>query len=850
MQNKSVSILLVIYIVAAFWLVSLGITYFIVRELKIAKVNDEASLSFFAAESGIERALKMQRVDGTQFENGDIVCCGNGCPSGCQADPHCWPPDPDVCPGNVPYTLQVKIDAEGNITFESIGKKGIVQKKEIITAFSLYGPGRPEYPAFPGKEETSVEAAWLQQAGTPFNYRQTIILDNTQNSNALNNYQVLLTLDTASLISNGKMQSQCQDIRLTKNDGTTVLPYWIESGCNSASTKIWTKVPSIPANSQASIYIYYGNANVVSESSGGGVFDFFDDFNTDLGYVKVGSGNGNYGVSDSIITLTETTAASSLDYGVKITDSFAVNGNGTQMVMARFKPSVLKELHGISFINLESTNFYKFAGTESWGLIPEQAYSGGGTGWQVSGAGDSSYNGIYIQNGTFNDKPAYEKEGGGRWLYYAWYGGPMQYIWTLNTGKYDGMGPSMAPYYDGSGDTPAETWYVGEGTLPAPTVVQGGGGGEFQTVYAVLNDFSGTGYIALMQDDDATNAAESQYDWVLIRKYASPEPKINLYAEQKYSQEAHQYRKPIVINYTSGTENLYNYQILVTANTQELISAGKMKNDCSDIRFVKKSKWDGSSWNPNQSPDWQENKWEVSYPYWIESGCNTASTKIWVKIDKVPYGEESTFYMYYGNSGASSVSTGKQTFDFFDSGDQTSSWTSQGTSGQDASLGNPAPSYKAAGSSGSYMARNIGLVPNRILEYDVYSSVLGNTYFLVNSSGAGQYLRIETRTGSSCGIGATSSWTSWSPPSQTCAKVAANTWHKFKLVLDSTTAKAYINDNICGEGNGGYTFSNNGGFIGLVGDAGGGQTNWDNFRVRKYASPEPTTNIGQEEQKP
>jgi len=849
--HKSVSILIVIYIVAAFLLVSLGITYFIVKELKIARVNDDVSLSFFAAESGIERGLKMQRVDEISFENGDIVCCGDGCPSGCQSNPHCYPPDPDVCPGNIPYTLQVKIDAEGNIIFESIGKKGIVQKKETITALSLYGSEHPKYPAFPGKEEGESEVVWLQQAGSPFNYRKAIILDNTQNSSILNNYQILLTIDTASLISSGKMQSQCQDIRITKSDGTTTLPYWIESGCNTASTNVWTKIPSIPANSQSSIYLYYGNENVVSEGSGSSVFEFFDDFNTDLGYAKVGSGNGNYAVSNSIVTITETQASGSgLDYGIKIAEPFKVNGDGTQMIMAKFKPSVLKELHGISFINLDNAHFYKFAGTETWGLVPEQAYSGGGSGWIVSGAGDTSYNGTYIQNGTFNGKPAYEKQGGGRWLYFGYYDCAMSYFWTLNVNKYNGCDPFMdAPYYDGTGEAPSGSWYTSDwGTPPAPTVAQGGGGAtEFQIVSAVLNDFSGEGYIALMQDDDATGAAQSQYDWVFVRNYTSLEPKINFYAEQKYNLSEHQYRRPITVSYTSGTENLYNYQVLITANTQELISAGKMKNDCSDIRFVKKSKWDGSGWDTSQAPDWQENKWEISYPYWIESGCNTTSTKIWVKVDSVPYGEESTIYMYYGNSSALSESNGIDTFDFFDTGDQISNWTSQGTSGQDTSLGNPSPSYKAAGSPGSYMYRDIGLTTNKIFEYDVYSSVLGDTYFLVNSSGSGQNFRIDTRSGTSCGIGSTSSWTSWGSISKTCAYVSANTWHKFKLVIGQTTAQAYINGNTCG---GAYTFSNKGTYIGLVGDGGGGQTNWDNLRVRKYASIEPTTSVGTESQKP
>jgi hypothetical protein len=60
------------------------------------------------------------------------------------------------------------------------------------------------------------------------------------------------------------MRSDCGDIRFTDSDGQTQLNYWIESGCNTSSTKIWVKVPSIPANSTKTIYVYYGNSSATS----------------------------------------------------------------------------------------------------------------------------------------------------------------------------------------------------------------------------------------------------------------------------------------------------------------------------------------------------------------------------------------------------------------------------------------------------------------------------------------------------------------------------------------------------------------------------------------------------------
>jgi len=105
-----------------------------------------------------------------------------------------------------------------------------------------------------------------------YSFRRQITINNTSNSNNLTDFQVLVTLDTQSLISAGKMRNDCGDIRFTDSDGQTLLNYWIESGCNTASTKIWVKVPSIPANSTKPIYVYYGNSSVVSQSSAANTF--------------------------------------------------------------------------------------------------------------------------------------------------------------------------------------------------------------------------------------------------------------------------------------------------------------------------------------------------------------------------------------------------------------------------------------------------------------------------------------------------------------------------------------------------------------------------------------------------
>jgi prepilin-type N-terminal cleavage/methylation domain-containing protein len=107
-------------------------------------------------------------------------------------------------------------------------------------------------------------------------YIRPVTITNT--GSELTNYQVLVTVDTASLILAGKMQSDCDDIRFIDSDQLTSLNYWIDSGCNTSSTLVWVKVPSISASSSEIIYLYYGNPSAVAASNGDNTFIFYDDF--------------------------------------------------------------------------------------------------------------------------------------------------------------------------------------------------------------------------------------------------------------------------------------------------------------------------------------------------------------------------------------------------------------------------------------------------------------------------------------------------------------------------------------------------------------------------------------------
>jgi len=121
-------------------------------------------------------------------------------------------------------------------------------------------------------EDASGAAWWDSQ----WAYRRVITIDNT-NPSALTDHALLVTLDTASLIAADKMNAHGGDIRFV--DGEEELAFWVESGMDTANTRLWVQVPNIPAAATKTIYLYYGNPNRrVSQSAGDKTFPVFDSF--------------------------------------------------------------------------------------------------------------------------------------------------------------------------------------------------------------------------------------------------------------------------------------------------------------------------------------------------------------------------------------------------------------------------------------------------------------------------------------------------------------------------------------------------------------------------------------------
>ena len=91
-----------------------------------------------------------------------------------------------------------------------------------------------------------------------------------------------------------------------------------------------------------------------------------------------------------------------------------------------------------------------------------------------------------------------------------------------------------------------------------------------------------------------------------------------------------------------------NFQVKISLNNTDNSSVFQYaKTDASDIRITGS---DGTS----------------LIPFWIENWTAGTSASIWAKVPSIPASGTTTLFIYYGNQSATSLSSGNNTFDFFD----------------------------------------------------------------------------------------------------------------------------------------------------------------------------------------
>jgi hypothetical protein len=367
----------------------------------------------------------------------------------------------------------------------------------------------------------SITATYAQLTG--WSYKKQVSLLNNDAS-AYVNVEVPMVINTAALVSAGKMKADGSDLRFMNATETQVLSYWIEEGVNTATTKVWVKVPNLAASGQTPIVMYYGNVSAMAMSNGDSTFTFFDDFDgldSSKWYsyvasgVTLGTGNGK----------------------------FTYSGAG-------FANLISKDL-GITapFIVHTKVNGYS---AYSWDLIPV-GYANG----------NADYTKVCFFSGV-----ALRKGNG-----FSFYGSPVSIDATtpvtstscLNTyefvSKVSANGACNISFPTGTASIPSSSSTVNNATK--------------------IN----LGYFYNPANAGGVCSGGREYDQVFVRKYVATEPSVaSIGAEILIPSSTWTYKKNLFVkNFDAAVYQ--NAQVPVLLNTAAMVSAGQMNADGSDIRF-------------------------------------------------------------------------------------------------------------------------------------------------------------------------------------------------------------------------------------------------------------------------
>jgi uncharacterized delta-60 repeat protein len=185
--------------------------------------------------------------------------------------------------GQFLFNAQNRKEREMRLGKEENGDESEPLRVKGLKNRALQFDGKDDYailiqdPVFETKKEVTIEG-WFRVLGKStsspsplwlpgFSWRRQIVLKNPERKMDLKQIQIPLEIDTKTLVAQQKMKEGCEDMRFTDSDETTLLDFWVESGCNTEKTKVWVKIPYLKPQSEKTLYFYYGNKKAEGMSS-------------------------------------------------------------------------------------------------------------------------------------------------------------------------------------------------------------------------------------------------------------------------------------------------------------------------------------------------------------------------------------------------------------------------------------------------------------------------------------------------------------------------------------------------------------------------------------------------------
>ncbi|MBD3192162.1 MAG: DUF2341 domain-containing protein [Candidatus Heimdallarchaeota archaeon] len=216
---------------------------------------------------------------------------------------------------------------------------------------------------------------------TNWTYRQPLTIENT-NDEPLTNYQVLLTI---SDFPYEHAQSNGEDLRFV-DETNSLLDYWIADWIGPAGeSQVWVELPSVSAGATKEIMMYYSNTQASPLSNAKETFDQYVHFPSDLTDQGIGgqdSTPNQYSVLDDGRTLR--LWGNTWKYVALSTE---VPSDGSFILEFEMSSVDNGEIQGVGITNEISTHdqsrTYRFTGSQTYGLTPDQGYSGSSGDWQT-----------------------------------------------------------------------------------------------------------------------------------------------------------------------------------------------------------------------------------------------------------------------------------------------------------------------------------------------------------------------------------------------------------------------------------------------------------------------------------
>lgn len=629
------------------------------------------------------------------------------------------------------------------------------------------------------------------------------------------------------------MKANFDDIRFYDEINKQEIPYYLESKTDSSTATVWIKTG---ANNV--IYLYYGNNSALSASNGAAAFELFDDFDSLASWTVTGS---SVAASGGIVT---------------------VDSGGAAALYRNFNIAYPYIAESRYLYPTANANRNRLAITTSAGAGPPTGFD---YGLFNSGSPQVYWNGWTGVGLTINT-----------WYLLQWEVKDSDYsfrvfntsgtqLLTRSTGA--AIADLKRAYFSGTESATSDfnlDWFrIRKYAATVPTVSFGAEGTS--AGYTFTNTWTGspsatasatTATPAAPGSPSATRVSEARLDLAWTDTTADETgfrierckgaactdfteigtvgAGVTTYSDTSPMDVDSSYRYQIRANKTATCNGGWNgpYSAITAATTTLVAPSGlsataSVSTACDDLRFTAS---DGAT----------------LLNYWVESGCGTAATKVWLKAPALPVGARQ-FYLYWANPLASAFSSGAATFDFYDDFSGTTIDTGKWVKGDAGVMLSQNEELIAAGGTGSWGGTFLYSAANFtrpfILElkhkhtggsssmFGVKDTTTGTTYssypYASYRPDATQLYVYES--GSSRG---------------SLGTLAANIWEYFKYEVLGTGAKYYV-----GTSPAAYSLYYDSSYSAAsplkIGFDNANQAfRLDDVRVRKYASPVPTFTLG------